>query len=299
MKNLRVILIILILNILFASQGHALPPKIKVSVSILPQAYFVERIGGQYVETYVLVGPGQSPHSYEPTPKQLAQLAKSQIYFRVGTPFENTLIPKISNIFKDLVIVDTRKGINLRYFSEAEMDFEEHEDHISHASQKSPDPHTWLDPKLVKIQADTICLALSQISPLHKSDFERNCATFKNDLDKLDTEITIALTPLKGQTLYVFHPAFGYFCDSYGLKQVAVEIEGKEPSAHQITTLINNAKKDKARVIFVQKQFPKKTAETIADAIGGTVVPLDPLSRDYINNLRFMAETIKKVSIKN
>ncbi|MBN2516706.1 MAG: zinc ABC transporter substrate-binding protein [Deltaproteobacteria bacterium] len=255
--------------------------EISAFVSILPQAYFVERVGGSYVNVSVLVGPGQSPATYEPTPKQMARLGRSQLYFRIGTPFERGFIDKISRTFANLKIIDTREGVMLRYFKQSQ-------------GLEVPDPHIWLDPKRVKIQAETIFQALKETDPAHADEFEKNLKAFQADLDRVDAKITGILAPLKGGKLYVFHPAFGYFAESYGLTQVAVEIEGKEPSPKQLARLINRAKRDNVKIVFVQPQYATKEARTVAKAIGGAVVPINPLPRDYLKNLEDMANIIEE-----
>ena len=255
--------------------------KIDTFVSILPQAYFVERVGGKYVNVNVLVGPGQSPATYEPTPKQMARLGRSQLYFRIGTPFERGFIDKISRTFTNLTIIDTREGVALRFFK-----------HLQ--GVEVPDPHIWLDPKRVKIQAETICKALKKTAPAHAGDFENNLKAFHADLDRVDAKIAELLAPLKGGKLYVFHPAFGYFAESYGLTQIAFEMEGKEPSPKQLSQLINRAKRDNVKVIFVQPQYATKEARAVARAIGGAVVPINPLPRDYLKNLEDMANDIER-----
>lgn len=282
------------------------PVKLPVAVSILPQAYFVERVGGQYVDIEVLVGPGQSPHAYEPTPRQLEALSRARAYFIVGIDFETALLPRIERVFKDLKIVDTRAGIPLRSMTadeaQAEASHAEHgeqgheasgSDH--HAGRRAGrlDPHIWLSPPLVKIQAHTICDTLVELDPAHAEAYRKNLAAFDADLDRVHAQLAATLASLKGQAIFVFHPAFGYFTDTYGLKQVPVEIEGKEPTAKQLVTLIERAKTDGVKVIFVQPQFSKKSAEAVAQAIGGAVVPLDDLSRDYLMNLDDMAAKIK------
>ena len=257
----------------------------KVFVSIIPQAYFVERIGGDYIKAEVLVGPGQSPATYEPTPKQMARLGRSKLYFRIGVPFEKVFIPKISSAFPDLHIVDTSAGVPLQYFSQS-------------AARQVADPHIWLDPKLVKIQAETICNTLVMMDPGHADVFIRNLKAFQHDLDMLDKKISRSLAPLERRRIYVFHPAFGYFARSYGLQQIAIEMEGKEPSARQMSELINRARAEKVRIIFVQPQYSQKNAQTIASAIGGAVVPINPLPKDFIAELETMAQTIKDAMSK-
>jgi len=253
--------------------------RLRVFVSILPQAYFVQRVGGEHVDVEVLVGPGQGPHNYEPTLKQMTRLAGARLYFRIGVPFEETLVRKLASFHQDLRIVDTRRGIEL------------HPAEDDHEGRK--DPHIWLSPKLASIQAGTICDALCEADPVNKADYRSNLARLQRDLAGLDARIAKALAPLRGRTFYVFHPAFGYFAEAYGLKQEAVEIGGRSPSARHIKELIEKARAEGVKVIFVQPQFSGTAAETIAAAIGGAVVRMDPLAPDYFRNLEEMTEKIQ------
>jgi zinc transport system substrate-binding protein len=267
------------------------PARFKVAVSILPQAYFVERLGAEFLTVDVLVGPGQSPHTFEPTSKQLTELSAARVYFSIGIDFETALLPRLQSMFPKLKIVDTRTGVPLRRFtreeSEAEAKHDAHEPGAPSHDEAAgrPDPHIWLNPQFVKIQAQTICNALVELDPAHAETYRRNLAAFHADLDRVHARIKESLAPLQGREILVFHPAFGYFADAYGLRQVPVEIEGKEPTARQLKELIERAKATRVKVIFVQPQFAKKSAEAIAEAIGGVVVPLDDLSRDYLTNL--------------
>ncbi|HDR15958.1 MAG TPA: ABC transporter substrate-binding protein [Desulfobacteraceae bacterium] len=259
--------------------------KVKAFVSIIPQVYFVERVGGRFVDVEALVGPGRSPATYEPTPKQMARLAESQVYFRIGVPFEHGFIDKLTGVNPDLKMVDTREGVDMRFFDSSE-------------GSKTPDPHIWLDPKLVRIQAGTICNALCDVLPEFSEEFRSNLRTFIQDLYQIDREIDEILVPVKGQSFYVFHPAFGYFGDSYGLKQVAVEIEGKEPSPRQLSRLLEQAEREGVRIIFVQPQFSRSEAEAVARGLDGAVVPIDPLAADYLHNLKSMAEILREGLMK-
>ena len=151
-----------------------------------------------------------------------------------------------------------------------------------------------MDPKLVKVQAQNIHDALCKLDPEHTNDYSKNLQTFLTDLRRVDQRIAHVLAPFKDNSIYVFHPAFGYFTDSYGLHQVSIETEGKEPSAKQLANTIDKAKKDGVHIIFVQPQFSKKSAKTIAMTIGGVVVPIDPVSKDYLSNLEKIASEIEK-----
>jgi len=260
---------------------------LSIAVSILPQAFFAERVGGGHVTVSVLVGEGQSPHAYEPTPKQVARLSDARALLTIGVPFERQLLPKVRSTFPDLHIADLRTGLTLRTLACAH----DHHDGHDHAHGEK-DPHVWLSPRNAKVIATNTAAELKKLDPAHAADYDANLAKLLADLDALDASIAKALAPLKGQTLLVYHPAFGYFADAYGLKQEAVELEGKEPTARRLAELIDEAKADGAKVIFVQKQFSAQSAAALAEAIGGAVVPIDPLARDYIANLQSMADKV-------
>jgi zinc transport system substrate-binding protein len=258
--------------------------KIRVFVSILPQAYFVDRVGGTRVEVTVLVGPGQSPATYEPSPHDIAHLSNADIYFKIGVPFERRLLEKAQKIIPNLYVVDTRTGITLRPMDDPEAHPGENEGGL--------DPHIWMNPQLVKIQAASICNELKKLRPGFAEEFDRNLARFQSELDSLDTRIADIMKPFSGRRFFVFHPSYGYFADRYGLKQVAVEVSGKDPGARQLGDLIEQARADSIRTIFAQMQFATGTAEAIAHAIGARVELLDPLAYDYIPNLKTMADKI-------
>jgi zinc transport system substrate-binding protein len=303
------ILLLLLLSLWGSSTANAQDKpagKVKAFVSILPIAYFVERVGGPNVEVRVLVGPGQDPHTFDPTPKVMAKLANAQVLFKMGFPFEETLIKKIGATFKNLQVVDLQQGIKLRPMTEEEVEAEEaghghgkrekHEpshggaDKHNHSHEAGDmDQHTWLNPQFAKIQARTIADTLIRIDPSHQAQYEKNLKDLQTDLDAVHEQLTKALAPVKGKSFFVFHPAYGYFGDAYGLKQIAVQLGGKEPTARQLARLIDLAKEDGVRVIFVQPQFSKKSAEALATAIGGAVAPLDDLAPDYLKNLQDMA----------
>lgn len=292
---------------------------LRVFVSILPQAYFVERVGGERVRVEVLVGTGQSPHTYAPTPQQVAGLERCDAYFSIGLPFEERLLAKAASSLPLLNVVDCRAGVELRLMEAAHDHDHAKEDggaaatatpaangshdaahaheHNSHdhgacVSAGEMDPHVWLDPKRVMVIAENICGELCRLDPDHGAEYRENLRVFKRELGELDERIAAALKPLAGREFFVFHPAYGYFGDSYGLKQVAVEIEGKDPTPRQIASLIAKARASGVRVIFAQPQFSDKSAEAIAREIDGAVVPLDPLAKDYIGNLDEMARRL-------
>ena len=278
-----------------------------IFVSVLPQAFLAQRIAGEHFSVEVMVGPGQSPHVFEPTSRQMTALSSARLYFTTGIPFEHTLVEKISPTFKSLRFVDTTAGLTLRPGEDCEHDHShdtehhdaaEHEhdhDHAHHDHDHgAPDPHVWLNPLFAEHQARIITDALIAADGAHAADYERNFAVLSDDLRAADTHIADALAPFKGRAFFVFHPAYGYFADRYGLIQTPVEEAGKEPSARRLVALIDRAKASGVKLIFVQPQFPSKCAEAVAEAIGGAVMPMDDLSRDYLANLNDMADKIAR-----
>ncbi|MBI9074492.1 MAG: zinc ABC transporter substrate-binding protein [Desulfatibacillum sp.] len=311
MKNIigmAVVFCLLAPGIIIANPGDKQPP-IPVYVSILPQADFVERIGGNRVIAEVLIPPGKSPATYSLTPAQMSALAKARVYFRIGVPFENALIPKIKNGAPHTLVVDTRKGVRLRtmesgHHHEGEEELhgmEAHHDEGNDGHEESldehamgKDPHIWLDPLLVKIQAQTICQTLIHLDPPGKDYYQANLEAFVGDLNALHGEIAQALAPVKGSTVFVFHPSYGYLCDAFGLRQLAIELEGKTPKGKDLAAFIARAKKENVRVIFVQPQFDRNAAEKIAKSINGAVITMDPLAGDYFVNMKNMAKAISR-----
>jgi zinc transport system substrate-binding protein len=279
------LLLFLFAFIISCNNGHK---KIKetVFVSILPQKYFVQRIIGTDFTVNVMVKPGENPAMYEPTIEQLSNLKNTLVYFSIGVPFEKVWIPKIKKMFPDLKIVDTSQNIKKRF-----MDTFDRKKNNS----QNPDPHIWLSPNLVKIQAKTIYQTLSELFPEKKDIMEINYQKFVTQLDSLHNVISDNLKNLKNRKFAVFHPSWGYFADEFNLKQIPIEIEGKEPTAIQLEKIISILKKQNIKIIFVQQQFSTKLAEAVARQINGKVVRIDPLSEDYINNLIEISQKMKSV----
>ena len=254
-----------------------------VFVSIPPLAGLVKNISKDAFEVRTLVGEGQSPHSYEPTAKQLTTLSQADILFTIGVPFEQPLLKKIKPLYPALPIIETDARVKKRSMPHAH-----HGEHCTH-DHGAKDPHVWLDPLQLEKIAEDLCHGLMELDPENAQLFHQNFETLTTgQLSKLDTK----LMRHKGTRFYVFHPSFGYFADAYGLEQIAIELDGKSPSPRQLANLIEQAKTDGVKVIFVQKQFPEGSAKAVADAIGGKVVQLDPLAEDVIANLKQIAEAI-------
>jgi zinc transport system substrate-binding protein len=265
-------------------------------VSIVPQKYFVERIGGDLVSVSVMVEPGASPATYEPKPEQLKALSSAAAYFSIGVPFEEAWLDKIAAANDDMVMVDTIAGIE-RIPIEAHHHHEEEEEHEEEGGEEqdhekgAPDPHVWLSPELVEVQAQTIYEALVDLDPAHETEYTENLAAFIADIDALQADIKATLSGLASNKFMVFHPAWGYFAHEFGLEQIPVEVGGQEPSAQELAHLIEEAKEEDIRVIFAQPEFSTQDAETIAQEIGGEVLLVSPLAPNWLDNMRTVTQT--------
>ncbi|HEO65315.1 MAG TPA: zinc ABC transporter substrate-binding protein [Spirochaetes bacterium] len=272
--------------------------KIVVTVSVPPQAYFVERIGGKFVEVHIMVPKSESPVTYEPTIRQLAKIRESSIYLKVGSPnfsFEIQYLPKILSSNQQLQIINMSEGLQIRPF-DSDHDHEASGEGNHHANHlhKGLDPHVWVSPANVKICSENIYKVLSQLDPKHKDYYQLNLKGFLKDIHQLDKAIRQSLSHLRSKTFIVYHPAWGYFAREYGLKQVSIEAEGKEPSLQDLKRLIDMAKKNRTKVLFVQKGFSKESAQKIADEIGAQVLEINPLEKDWLDNLKKVSQTFKR-----
>jgi zinc transport system substrate-binding protein len=279
----------LIILVVFLVPGLGDAEPLKVFVSVPPLKTFVEKIGGNHVDVGAMVRPGYNPATYDPTPKQIGALAKTDLYISTGVPFERAWMERIRSANPDMLMIDARAGIDLRMTENHE---EVNQDNKSHPAKSGHDSHVWTSPPLVKHMARNIRDSLTELDPQNSQDYMRNTEVFSAELDRLDRDIRAMLQDLPNRRFMVFHPSWGYFADSYGLIQVPIENEGKAPGARALTTLIERAKDEHMKIIFVQPQFDNKSASRVAHAIGGHIVAIDPLSPDYADNLRKVAQRI-------
>ncbi|MCF8043945.1 MAG: zinc ABC transporter substrate-binding protein [Desulfarculaceae bacterium] len=290
---MRVWLMLLALLAALTAPAAAADQPIIVGVSIAPQAWLVKQVGGEYVKPLVLLPPGASPATYEPGPRQLAGLSEAKLYLAVGVPFERVFLPRLRAKLPGLTIAPMQAGIKLR-----RLEGSHHHGGGGHKKPLpghhagAPDPHVWLGPLQAQVMAVNTAQALGAIDPTHAAAYQANLKNVLAELSDLNDELARTLAPLKGRTVLVYHPAYGYLLSAYGLKQEAVELEGKEPGPRRLAELIDQAKAEGIKVIFVQPQFNPASAATVAQAIGGMVVSLDPLAYDYLSNLRSLAAKI-------
>lgn len=260
--------------------------KIVVAVTILPQADFVEAVGGDLVEVVVMVPPGGEPHTYELKPDQMAELSQAKIYAKLGSGmgFELAWMDKLVAANKTMLVVDCSRGIEL--MKTADEDSDEHE---------GLDSHIWLSVKNAKIMVESICAGLVRIDPADQTYYEMNRDTYLQKLDQLDDELAEGLAKISNRSFITYHPEFGYFARDYNLKQIAIEQAGKEPTADYIVRLIEEARQLNIKVIFGSAQFSTKSAEVIAKEIGGKVIIIDPLAKDFIANMRTIGSVMQQV----
>ncbi|WP_198262718.1 metal ABC transporter solute-binding protein, Zn/Mn family [sulfur-oxidizing endosymbiont of Gigantopelta aegis] len=274
--------------ILFSSNLYATP--IEVFVSILPQKYMIERIGGDQVNVNVMVKPGQSPETFEPSPKMMSIYSHANIYFTIGLPFEQVWIERVASLNSSIIIAPTQLVAKSDISDEKVLNKNKH----AHEHHDSQDPHTWLSPKLFLQQAHIALQNLIDLSPENKQLFANNYKLLAKEVNVLDEAVGKALKLGHKQHFLTFHPAFSYFAQQYGLIQMTIEKNGREPSAKQIAQIINAVRGKNVQYILVEKQFNQQIPKTIAQSIGAELLVIDPLALDYIVNMKDIADKIGK-----
>jgi len=252
--------------------------KLIVAVTVMPQKEFVEAVTGDRAEVVVLVPEGADPHTYEPEPETLRRVSEARAYFIVGSglEFENHYLDKIRTLNPSMRIINTSEGIEFIPSSIED----------SHESAESPyDPHVWTSPRNAMVMVNNTLMGLQEIDPQHSRYYRENAATYLERLHELDMRIRMELKNRTGESILVYHPAWGYFCREYRLKQVAIEREGKEPGPATLSLIIQEARRKNIRVVIASPQFSRRNAELIADEIGARVAVVDPLGGNYTRNI--------------
>lgn len=262
---------------------------LRVFVSVMPLKTFVERIGGARVAVDALVKPGQNPHAYDPSPRQVTALAESRLFVRTGVPFEDVWMGRIRAANPAMEVIDARAGLDLQPLEDHHHDGGHHHHHHDEGIQ---DPHVWTDPLRVRHMAGNLRDALTRLDPAGAGHYAANHTAFTAELERLHHDIEGLLAGLEDRRFLVYHPAWGYFADRYGLVQMAIESEGKEPGARSLTGIVEQARRHGIGVILVQPQFDHRLAARVAEAIGGRVAVADPLAADYGATLRRVARII-------
>jgi zinc transport system substrate-binding protein len=312
-----VVAIALCLGAVFQGCTQSPAPKTKekldITVSILPQKYFVERIGGENVNVNVMVQPGESPHTYEPKPQQLRSLAEAEAYLSIGVSFEKAWMDRFKAANPKMPIIDTTEGMKLlpmvahHHHGEGEHEHDRDEtDETDETGNKGEekvkenfDPHVWLSPQRVKIQAQTIYQTLVELDPENQAQYRAALDQFLADIEQLDAEIRQSFAGIQQRKFMVFHPSWGYLADDYGLEMISIEVGGQEPSAAELAQLIRQAKEENIKVIFVQPEFSTKSAETIAQEINGEVILINPLMSNWLEEMQRVTQKFAQVLREN
>ncbi len=258
-----------------------------IAVSIVPEKTFVDAVCGDLADTVLLVPPGNSPANYEPTPQIMEDFNKADIYFAIGVPTEAAnILPKVGEKTK---VVSLQETVAEVYPDRA---INGHDG----AGDKVRDPHIWVSPKRVMVMVDKIAEEMSLLDPVNAEAYRENADKFIEELNLADKYAESGLKNLKNKKFFVFHPAFGYFADDYGLEMYALEQGGKEASPQVMAEMADLAKAENIKAIFYQAEIHSSQAQAFADEIGGKTVQLAPLSPNYIENIKTMTDLIVEVN---
>ena len=254
-----------------------------ITVSILPERTFVQKIAGDDFEINLLIPPGSSPAAYTLLPSQLKDIARSALWFRIGyIGFEHSWKDKIAQANKKMKVVNISEGLDLIA--------EQEEQHGDHVHLEGIDPHTWLSPRLVKEMARTILNEVSALKPERKEFYQANYEKFIQECDQLDAEIRTKLEPYQGHKIIVFHPSLSYYAREYGLDQYSLESGGKEPTPAHLKSVVDLANAENIRVIYIQSEFDREHARVFANEIKGKIVEVWPLNPEWKDNLMKMTD---------
>jgi zinc transport system substrate-binding protein len=273
------LLFLVLLGSCFAPSSKSSKPV--VLVTIQPYAYFVEQIAGNTVSIEIFVPPSANPHTYEPTPKQVEKFARAKIWFRYGDSIEQKILPFLRE--KKVTDVDLSKSVHLLASAEP----------CGHAHE-GKDLHVWLNPQLALKQAKEISAELIRAWPEHQKLFEQNYSNLAQRLEALDQEIKTELKPFKNSYLLISHPALGYYCERYGLHQLSVECEGKDPLPQQVARVVKEAQEKKVKVVFTEPQYNNKGASLIAKKLKLPTHEIDPYASDYFKMMHDITKSIVK-----
>lgn len=267
--------------------------EIMVAVSIPPLKEIAEAVGSDRIMVEVVLPPGSEPHTFEPTPGQIERLSQSGIFFTIGEgllPFEERLADRLSSQNPQISIVSLSERIDL---IRTDHDEQTNPEGDLHHHEDSSDPHTWLSPRNGAIMAERIASALIATDPGGEEIYRDNLERYRSRADCVDSEVREILSGTWNRKFIVTHDAWGYFAREYGLEQIAVHVGGKEPTAREIQEIISTAHREEISIIFIEPQFPQRSARVIADEIGGDVVVIDPLAEAYLDNFIRVAEALK------
>jgi zinc transport system substrate-binding protein len=278
------------LLVLAAMPAAAGGEPLRVGVSVAPIGWLVEAVGGDAVKVLALAQPGDSAETFQPSDAQVSGLLRARLFFRIGLPFEDSPSFRALLAERTLAMVDLRHGLELH--QGLELLEHDHGSAAEHADHHGDDPHFWLSPRRLMVVARTIESELARADPGQAARYRAGADGLVARLDALDTELRLRLAPFRDRPFFVYHPEWSYFAADYGLRQIAIERDGKEPTERELTRLIVQARIVRAGTIFVQPQIAGRGARALAEAIGGRVVVLDALSPEIPKGLETAADLL-------
>lgn len=271
---------IFILSFLFFSSLFGYE-KINVVVSVAPQAYFVKQIAQDKANISIMVPDGRSPETYEPLPSQMKMIKDANIYFGVGMDFEKAWMDRFLNTNPQMEFLDWSEGLKLRKFIHSD------------SPDAKFDPHIWLSVSLAKYEAQQTYEALAKLDPDNQEFYENNLKIFINQINIINKKIqSMFANPNSQKTFIVYHPAFGYLADEYNLEEIALENHGKEPKTKEMIQIRKIIKDKNIKVIYIQPEFSKKQIKALARDLKLKILTLDPLAKDWGNNILYIAKMI-------
>ncbi len=286
----KIVSVLVVLFIVLSCNNKKQTHSRVLTVTIEPQRFFLEKIVGDKFTVTTLVPPGSSPETYEPTPAAMIGLGNGKAYFKVGfLGYENVWSERLAQNNPHLMQVDCSVGIPLLFTTHAACN---HSGHAHHHHESDADPHIWSSVKNAPQFAENMLEGVIAIDPENADFYRANYRKLLETITRTDTVVTRLLARLPSRSFIMYHPALGYFAKDYALTQHAIEFEGKSPSPLQMKELVDKAKKENIRVVFIQEEFDKKNAEVIANEIGKKAHTINPLSYDWDKELVRIAEIL-------
>lgn len=278
---------LVLLLLLAVSVGFAASPVLTVSVPLSPYAKIVQKVAGDLVNVVTLVPKNANPHTFEPKPDILKKFSEASLYFGDGSGLDNAWRPRFLGVNSNVKVVDISEGVS--FIAEEHSHEEEHGEEL--------DPHLWNSPRTAILIAANVCRALVAEDASHAGIYRSNLEKFSKELSELDVRFADALRKISEErrTFIVFHPSYGYLARDYGLKQISVEMNGKEPKPRDLRNLVTAAKKNHVKTVFVQPQFSRRAAESLSKEIGVKIVSIDPLAYDFDGELHRFLDALLEV----
>ncbi|MCP9611637.1 metal ABC transporter solute-binding protein, Zn/Mn family [Coprobacter tertius] len=261
-----------------------------ITVTIQPQKYFAEKIAGDKFEINCIVPNGSNPEAYDPSPSNLVHVGKSVAYFKIGNiGFEMAWLGKLAQNNPAMKIYDNAEGIEILTGTH------QHEGHVEHQQHEiEVDPHYWSSPKQAQVIARNMYKAFVELDPENKDFYRKNYDNLTSEIVRMDTFMTQKLAPVEGSAFIIYHPSLSYLAHDYGLKQMSIELNGKSPSARYMKQIVDTARENNVKVIFIQKEFDVKQAQTLAKELGCRIAQINPLNYNWNEELEHITNELSR-----